>query len=223
MNEFLFFATIVLNFCGILLAYKIFGKAGLYTWIGFATVLANIEVTKNVDIFHLAMTLGNVIYGTTFLATDILSEKYGDKDARKGVWIGLFTTIVFTVLMQISLLFVPNESDFVSSSMKEIFSLMPRICFASITAYFISNMLDTYLFAALKKRIPKHVWLRNNAATMICQLLDSTLFTIIAFAGVFPLDLIVELIFTTYVAKVIIAACDTPFLYWAIKIQPNSD
>lgn len=219
MNELLFFLTILLNFCGILIAYKVFGKTGLFVWIGFATVIANIEVTKCVDMFGLSVTLGNVIYGTTFLATDILSEKYGGKEARKGVLIGFFTTVVFTVMSQVNLLFIPNSEDVVSEAMKTVFSFMPRICISSVIAYLISNMLDTFTYDAIKKHFPNQLWLRNNGSTMTSQLVDSFLFTIIAFAGVFDFLTIIELSLTTYAIKIIVAACDTPFLYIAKHIK----
>lgn len=219
MNELLFFLTIVLNFCGILLAYKFFGKTGLFVWIGVATVIANIEVTKCVDMFGLSVTLGNVIYGTTFLATDILSEKYGGREARKGVLIGFFTTVVFTLISQVNLLFVPNSEDVVSEAMKTVFSFMPRICIASVIAYLISNVLDTFTYDFIRKHFPNQLWLRNNGSTMTSQLVDSFLFTIIAFAGVFEWLTIIELSLTTYAIKIIVAACDTPFLYIAKHIE----
>jgi uncharacterized integral membrane protein (TIGR00697 family) len=219
MNEFLFFVTILLNFGGILLAYKFFSKTGLFVWIGFATVIANIEVTKCVDMFGLSVTLGNVIYGTTFLATDILSEKHGGREARKGVLIGFFTTVVFTLMSQVNLLFVPNSEDVVSEAMKTVFSFMPRICIASVIAYLISNTLDTFTYDVIRKHFPNQLWLRNNGSTMTSQLIDSFLFTIIAFAGVFEWLTIIELSLTTYAIKIIVAACDTPFLYIAKHIK----
>ena len=219
MNELLFVVTLVVNFAGILLAYKFFGKAGLFVWIGFATVVANIEVTKCIDLFGLSLTLGNVTYGTIFLATDILSEKFGGKVARKGVLVGFFTMISFTLMTQLSLLFVPNAQDFVSESMKNIFSIMPRICVASMATYLISNMLDTYTFEFIKKKFPKHLWFRNNGSTLTSQLVDSFLFTFLAFAGIFGLMEMVELSLTTYAVKVIIAICDTPLLYVARKMK----
>ena len=219
MNELLFVVTLVVNFAGILLAYKFFGKAGLFVWIGFATVVANIEVAKCIDLFGLSLTLGNVTYGTIFLATDILSEKFGGKVARKGVLVGFFTMISFTLMTQLSLLFVPNAQDFVSESMKNIFSIMPRICVASMATYLISNMLDTYTFEFIKKKFPKHLWFRNNGSTLTSQLVDSFLFTFLAFAGIFGLMEMVELSLTTYAVKVVIAICDTPLLYVARKMK----
>lgn len=219
MNELLFFVTIVTNFVGILLSYRLFGKTGLLAWIALATVIANIEVTKCVDMFGFSLTLGNVIYGSTFLATDMLSEFYGGKEARKGVLIGFFATVMFTIISQINLLFVPNGQDFVSDAMKTIFSLTPRLCIASMFAYIVSNTLDTYTYDWIKRKCPNHLWLRNNGSTLTSQLVDSFLFTFAAFYGVFDMAMLVELSLTTYAVKVITAACDTPFIYMAKHIN----
>lgn len=218
MNEALFFLTIFINFSGILLAFKFFGKAGLFSWIALATVLTNIEVLKCVDMFSLSLTLGNVLYGTTFLATDILNEIYGVKEARKAVYVGLFSMILFTIISQVNLLFIPNEADFASDAMKTLFSLTPRLCLASLAAFFISNMLDTYLFDVLKRKY-KALYIRNNVSTMISQLIDNIIFTFLAFGGVFPLGVLSEIIFTSYIIKLIVSACDTPFIYLARKIK----
>lgn len=221
MNEFLFLVTIGVNFTGILIAYKLFGKLGLFIWAGLASVITNIEVTKCIDMFGLSVTLGNVIYSSTFLATDILSEIYGGKDARKAVWIGFFTSIAFTVIIQISMLFEPNSQDFVSASMNTVFGLLPRLTVASLIAYLVSNMLDTFLYDKFKKRFPNHLWLRNNASTMISQLVDNVVFTAIAWIGVFDINTMIELGITSQIIKMVIALCDTPFLYMARKIKPR--
>lgn len=223
MNEILFIITLIINFVAIILAYKLWGKTGLLVWIGFSTVAANIEVSKCIDMFGLSATLGNVMYGTIFLATDILSEKYGGKEARKGVYIGFFTMIFFTIITQINLQFIPNSQDFVNDSMKNVFSIMPRICISSMITYLISNTLDTYLFDLIKNRIPKHLWIRNNFSTMISQFIDSILFNMIAFAGIYDMQTLIEIIITTYVIKLFVAVCDTPFIYLAAKIKIKED
>ena len=77
MNMLLFFVTAVVTFGLLVAVSRLFGKEGIYTWIGMAVVVANILVCKNVDLFGLSATLGNVLFGTVFLATDILTEQYG--------------------------------------------------------------------------------------------------------------------------------------------------
>lgn len=221
MNEILFIVTIIINFLGILLAYKLFKKTGLFVWVAISTIIANIEATKCVDMFGLSLTLGNVIYSTVFLATDILSEIFGGKEARNAVKIGFFSMLIFTILTQIDLLFIPNSEDLVDNAMHNIFSFMPRLCFASLFTYLISNTLDTYLYDIIKNKFPedKFLWLRNNGSTMISQLVDSILFIFISYVGIYSWKLIINLSLVTYIIKFVVAILDTPFIYIAKKIK----
>ena len=84
-NELIFILTVLIYLGSVLVLYKIFGKNGLYAFAVFGTLLGNIAVCKCVNIFGLSTTAGNVLYASTFLVTDILSEKYGRKDASKAV------------------------------------------------------------------------------------------------------------------------------------------
>lgn len=221
MNEILFFVTLIINFSGVIFAYKFFGKIGLFCWIAMATIIANVEVLKCVDIFNMALTLGNVTFGSIFLATDILNEKYGVKAAQKSVYIGFFALLTFTLFTQVDLHYISNSSDFAGEAMKTLFTITPRVCFGSMFAYFISNMLDVYLYTFIRKCLPSDtfLWLRNNASTMISQFFDTVLFTCIAFVGVFPKDIVFQLCITTYLIKLLIALLDTPFLYLSKKID----
>lgn len=219
----------IVTFLGILLAYRLFGRIGLYVWIAISIIIANIQVMKTIEIFGLVTAEGNIIYGTIFLAMDILGENHGKKAAYKGVMIGFFTLIVVTVLMQLTLLFVPHESDTLSPALESIFSFLPRIAFASITAYFLSQTLNIAIFHYIKKLTKnKHLWLRNNASTMISQSLDNVIFTYLAFVGLFGLfgwqqifewTIVIQIFVTSLVMKYIVAVADTPFIYWARRLK----
>ena len=221
-NEILFFASAIIYFCLILTIYRFFGIFGLFTWIGFSTVIANIEVIKTVELFGMTATLGNVMYGTIFLCTDIIHERYGKTAAKKAVHLGFFTLLSTLIIMQIVLYFTPHESDFAQGALETVFGIMPKIVLRSLTAYLVSQNLDVRLYGYLKKRWPsdKYLWLRN-ASTAVSQLVDSFIFTLIAFYGTFGTEVWIELFITTYLFKFIVAVLDTPFLYWAKKIRPN--
>jgi queuosine precursor transporter len=207
----------LVNFILFLLCYKWFGKAGLFAWIAAATILANLQVVKTIEMFGLVMTLGNVIYGTIYLATDLLNEKYGEKEAKKAVWFGFFTLVMTTIIMQLVLVFEPHESDFAQTHLEALFGLMPRLALGSLTAYLVSQYLDVKLFAKLREKFsrPDQLWIRNNGSTMVSQLIDTFIFCIIAFAGVFSWDVWVQIFFTTYVIKFVVSLASTPFIYIA--------
>lgn len=107
MNELFWMVMLALNFVMILIAFRLWGKLGLYIWIPISVIVANIQVTKNVVLFGLDATLGNIVYATGFLATDILSELYGKKESAKAVAIGFFSLLSMTIIMQVALLFEP--------------------------------------------------------------------------------------------------------------------
>ena len=219
MNELYWFILLILNFVAIMVAFRYWGKLGLYLWIPIYVIVANLQVSKTINLFGMEATLGNIVYATGFLATDILSECYGRKASQKAIPIGFFALIVMTIFMQVALMFIPSSSDFIQESLQNVFGLMPRIALASLIAYLCSNTHDVWAFEFWKKRFPstRYLWLRNNASTFVSQLIDSVLFAFIAFYGVFSWDTLMQIVISTYVIKWVVAVCDTPFIYLAKK------
>ncbi|MBG9798806.1 queuosine precursor transporter [Brevibacillus laterosporus] len=209
---------VLVNFVLFLVCYRFFGKVGLYAWIGFATVLANIQVVKIVELFGFAMTLGNTMYATIYLCSDLLNEKYGQEQAKKAVWFGFFTLITTTIIMQMALKFVPHPDELAKQdALAMIFGLLPRLAIASLTSYFISQFLDVRIYTFLKKICPERnqLWIRNNGSTLISQLVDTVIFCTIAFLGELPMNIWFHILITTYLIKFVVSAASTPILYIA--------
>ena len=225
-NELLWILFALVNFGLIVGVYKLFGKTGLFGWIALGTVLANIQVTKSIDFqfgdFVVAATLGNIMYGTLFLVTDALGEKYGKTQARKAVFIGFYSLVATVIVMTMSLWFTPNADDFAHDSLVTIFSLVPRIAAGSLIAYIVSQTFDVFLFHKIKTRLPehRHLYVRNIGSTIVSQLIDTVIFVPIAFLGVWPNDVVLDIFLTTYVIKVIVAMLDTPFVYLIKRLRP---
>lgn len=95
MNEVLLLVEILICFGGLLFVKKFLGVDGIYAWITIATCLAEIQVLKSVNVFGISATLGNVLFASTFLATDILSENYGVEYARKGPFFSLLGVVFY--------------------------------------------------------------------------------------------------------------------------------
>jgi len=223
-NSLLWIGFILLDLGLVTLIYRFFGKTGLYVVIVASIITANIQVVKTVEIFGFVATLGNVLYGSIFFATDILSEVYGKKAARRGVWLGFIGMLLMTLWMQLGLKFIPHASDFAQGSLSTIFDLMPRIAAGSMVAYLASQHHDIWAFLYWKKRTKgRLLWLRNNASTMVSQAIDSAIFCSIALWGLYDTNTWLQILVSTYVMKLIVAAVDTPFLYLAKKIRPAPD
>ena len=92
-----------------------------------------------VNAFGMEQTLGNVLFASTFLITDILSENEGKAQANKAVNIGIFASAVMLIITQSWFLYVPSASDWASAPIKEIFATTPRLMLASMLGYIISQ------------------------------------------------------------------------------------
>ncbi|MDD3712112.1 MAG: queuosine precursor transporter [Candidatus Izemoplasmatales bacterium] len=221
-NELLWVIFALVNFTLFLLVYKFFGRLGIFVWIVLATILANIQVTKLIFLFGLEANLGNIMYGTIFLGTDVLNEIYGKNQAKKAVFIGFAVMIITVIIMTIAINFNPHPEDWAQESLLTIFGFMPRILFASLSAFIVSQFVDVYAFDKIKRKLPenKFLWIRNNVSTIISQAIDTSIFVPIAFYGVVSNEILLGLMLSTYAIKVIVALLDTPFIYLAKKIKP---
>jgi len=215
-NEILWLLFLILDLSIALFIFYRFQKEGIFTLISLSIILCNIQVIKLVKLFGFTATLGNVLYGSIFFATDILSEFYGKKEARKGVTLGFIALVITVIYMQIALRFKPAPDDFAHKPLSEIFNFLPRIVAGSLLAYLASQYHDVWAFH-LWRRITKgkHLWLRNNLSTMVSQFIDSLVFCLIAFWGVYDLPTWLDILLTTYFLKWIVALLDTPFIYLA--------
>ena len=219
MNILYGFINIIVVFSFVVLIEKLFKKEGLYVWLSVAIILANLTVCKMIDLFGFTTSLGNVLFASTFLATDIMSEKYSKKDAKKGIYISLFCGVVFIIVTQITLLFKPSADDVVNDAMKTLFKVSVRTTTASMLMFFISNMMDIHIYNKLKEKYPNKLWFRNNISTILCNCLDNYFFNTLAFVGIFSLPVIISIATTTTIIEIVIALCDTPFLYISKKLM----
>lgn len=220
MNNAILFVEVLFVFSALIGCYKLFGKAGVISWVGIATVLANVITAKNADIFGLSTAIGTVMFASTFLATDILTEYHSKEDAKTAVYVGLFADVILIVSTQIALLYRPSEFDYAHDAMQTLFGLNLRISLASMVMYFVANIVDVNLFHKLKEKSNgKNLWVRNNVSTILCNCAENFGFITLAFVGIYDWKTILTIAVSTSIVEAIVAVCDTPFLYIAGKIH----
>lgn len=220
MNVIYLFVEIIVTFTAVVMAKRFFGKSGLYVWVGFATVAANIMTAKTVSLFGTDATLGTVLFASTFLATDILTECYGKESAKTAVKLALLSACAFIVASQIALVYQPSELDYANDSMKTLFDFNLRISAASVVMFFIANYLDVILYDKIRSKMNgKCMWIRNNFCTILCNGLENFAFISLAFAGIYSWSDIFIIAGSTTIIEILVAICDTPFLYLARRVK----
>lgn len=229
-NEILLIIMLIVIYGMVLVWFAIFGKKGLVCFNVLATIAANIEVLILVNAFGIEMTLGNILFASTFLITDILSEIAGKDYANKAVNIGILTSITFIIISQSWMLYIPSENDFVMSGIKTVFTNTPRLMFASLLTYAIVQKFDVWLYHKwwqfTEKKFgdrKKFLWLRNNGSTLISQFLNSLLFTFAAFYGIYPLPTLLSITASSYAIFIVTSLADTPVVYLARYIYNRKE
>jgi uncharacterized integral membrane protein (TIGR00697 family) len=220
-NELLIIISFLIIYGSVTGFYRFFGKNGLLAFNVCATILANIEVLILVRAFGIEMTLGNILFASTFLVTDILSENHSRKDANRAVLISTLCSILFIAVSQMWLLYTPSENDWASGPIRTIFSSTPRIVCSSLLVYLISQLTDVWLYHKwwewCRKKFgdeKKGLWIRNNGSTMISQLLNTLLYTFFAFYGTYEIHTLLSIFLSSYLIFFVTSLLDTPFVYW---------
>ena len=183
--------------------------------------------TVGVKLFTLAgvtLPVSILWYPLTFLVTDIVSEVYGSRRARYLVIMGFCMSVLLLGFSLIGVVMPAASVYALGEDYRNIFGPIWRLLFGSMAAYLLAQMIDVQLFHFWKRLTRgKHLWLRNNGSTMLSQLVDSVVVNMIflyknpaVFSGTFG-DLL-GIIFGVYVAKLLIAAADTPLCYLGVRL-----
>ncbi|NJN85741.1 MAG: queuosine precursor transporter [Leptolyngbyaceae cyanobacterium SL_7_1] len=195
----------------------------------FVTVLliSNVASTKIVAFGPLTFDGGTILFPLSYIFGDILTEVYGYARSRKVIWLG-FAAALLMSLTFIAVGALPPAADWqYQTAYEQILGLTPRIVIASLIAYFAGEFTNSFILAKLKLLTQgKQLWMRTIGSTLIGQLIDTGLFILIAFTGVFPGSLLWTLIVSNYVFKCGVEVLFTPITYWItgwLKQQERED
>lgn len=187
----------------------------------YITLIAilNILTVKLVAIGSITFTFGTYLYPFTFLFTDIIAEIWGKKRAKQMVLLGFAASTLVIVLSWLAAIHPPAAFWQVQDAgFRQIFLGVPRILLASMCAYLSSQMFDIYLFQYIKTKTGgSKLWLRNTISTISSQLLDTLIFTFVAFAGTLDFAELWQILIGGYIIKFLLALLDTPLAYLAVK------
>lgn len=190
-------------------------------------LLGNLLGSKLIEVFGIVTSVGMFGYPPTFLITDIVEEVRGKEATKVFVHAGFLSLCIAIFFVFVSTGFPPSPLYPHNEAYKYIFSNSLRMILASMTAFIISQYHDIWAFNFWKKKTNgKYLWLRNNLSTIVSQLLDSIIFTFIAFYHATPelgVVAVLYMILPLWALKIIFALLDTPFVYLGVKWLASED
>ena len=214
------------------LLFYFFGKEGLYLAIVLGIVLSNLQGGKvsDVVIFDRTFTvsMGAIMYSGIYFATDLLSEKYGRREANRAVILGALANIAVMLTLVLSTFFLPSDvadsADEVHNAISTLAVYSPIFVIGSITAYLISQLFDVWIFHKIKSITgTRMLWVRNNLSTLLSQALDTFIYTFVwVLAGQLDFSTAAAIALSKYIFKFAIAILDTIFIYMLREIKPKN-
>lgn len=203
----------------------------LYEWLAtsfiMVLVVSNIASVKLVSIGSIVFDAGTILFPISYIIGDIIAEVYGFKRMRglliKGIAMLLATSLTFWIVG-----LLPASADWAfQGSYDNILGVVWRIVFASIIAIFVGELMNAYVLAKLKIASKgKNLWGRLIGSSAVGSLVDTTLFSIIAFIGTMPLGVLFQLIVSVYLIKMAVEIIISPItirLIAYIKKQEKTD
>jgi len=189
-------------------------------------LVANKFVSVDLGFTEFILSAGVLAYPLTFLITDLLSELYGRKLTNKVVVSGFGALLLVLIILKLGGAFNAIDSSPVNdAAYATVFANSWRVIVASMVAYLVAQLIDVRLFHFWKRLTKgKHLWLRNNASTILSQLVDTALVVGVLFIGVEPINKILLFILHGWLFKMLCALADTPLLYltvWAGRKKFN--
>lgn len=183
-------------------------------------LIANKFVTVDLGFKVFIVSAGILPYPFTFLVTDLISELYGQKKANLVVFAGFISSMFVLLFLWLGGQFNAIPDSLVTDdTYNSVFRNAWRIIAASMTAYLFAQFVDVRIFHFWKRLTNgKHLWLRNNASTVVSQLLDTILVICILFVGVWNRDQILSAIIDGWTFKMLMALIDTPIIYGIIYL-----
>ena len=167
------------------------------------------------------LSVGILPYPITFLITDLISEIYGKKKADQVVIAGIFASFFsMGILWMANVVPAIENSPVYDATFQKVFALSPVAVLASMMAYLSAQFVDIRFYHFWKKLTQgRMLWLRNNFSTFSSQLIDTVaVISLLCLFGVLEWNLFWGLVLSGFLFKIIIAALDTPFLYFFVYL-----
>lgn len=197
-----------------------------YIMASFVTVLilSNIASAKIIGIGPITFDGGTILFPLAYIFGDVLTEIYGLKRARQVIWTGFAANLLMVIIFGVVGILPAATGWELQSSYDAILGFVPRLVFGSIAAYLVGEFLNAWVLSEIKKKTgQKWFWLRALGSTVVGQFFDTTIFLLIAFAGILPWNLIWAVWITNYIFKIGVEVACLPITYKVVNKLKKSE
>lgn len=193
-------------------------------------LLSNITATKLIELnifgLHLIFDGGAILFPLTYILGDVLSEVYGFTAARKVIILGFIVSLIGSAVFLLTEIAPPAPDYENQQAFSAVLGFVPRIVAASLAAYLVGQLLNSWTLVWLKDRYgERSLWVRLLGSTVVGEFADTAIFCLVAWSGVMPASVIFNLMIVGYFYKVSVEAAFLPITYrviaWVKRREPH--
>ena len=167
---------------------------------------------------------GTLLFPISYIFGDILVEVYGYARSRRVIWMGFGANLLAALTFALIVALPPAPGWEMQEAFATVLGQTPRIVVGSLIAFLCGEFVNSYIMARMKIATQgRHLWMRTIGSTIAGQAVDSMLFQVLAFAGVWPAALLVRVIIWNFIIKVGYEALATPITYTIVGALKKSE
>jgi uncharacterized integral membrane protein (TIGR00697 family) len=173
-------------------------------------LITNVLNLKFIDIAGFSLLASYPTYIFTLILTDIMAEVYGYRRIKRLLYVGLGMLVFYGVVIHVIALWPPAEGYPNNQAFVTLFAAAPRLVLASVTAFFVVEVTNSFVMSRLKVRYrARYFYGRALASVALAQAIDCVTFFGIAYAGTMPASLLVR---TMAAGWPLVVACEVVVL-----------
>jgi len=177
-------------------------------------MISNITSTKILDFGPFTFDGWTLLFPLSYIFGDVITEVYGYKQSRKIIWMWFGALLLMSVMIIVVGLLPASKDRAFQADYQHILWFTPRIVMASLIAFLAGEFSNSYILAKIKIRMKgKKLRVRTIGSTLVGEGLDTIIFVVVAFYGVFPTEVLRAIIVSNYIFKVGIEVVFTPLTY----------
>jgi queuosine precursor transporter len=187
-------------------------------------LISNLASTKILSLGVFTFDGGTLLFPMSYIFGDILTEVYGYQRARKVIWTGFGAAILMSLVLWIVQILPPAADWHNQEAYESLLGFVPRIVLASLIAYFAGAFSNAFLLSKLKIRTKgKYLWIRTIGSTLLGEGIDTIIFCMVAFYGLFPNEVLVAIIVSNYLFKTGVEVIFTPATYAIVSFLKKQE
>ncbi len=187
-------------------------------------LISNVIAAKFFAIGPLRVSCAQMLFPITYIFGDIFTEVYGYSASRRAIWYGFFASFVLVTLSFLAVIIPPAPEYTDQRAFVTIFKPVGRFVLASLIAYWCGEFANSFTLAKLKLLTKgKYLWTRTIGSTIVGQAVDTTVVIFVAFYGMRPLGVLIQLIISGYVIKVLYETAMTPVTYAIVNFLKRTE